>query len=274
VEYNINNFFMGTLTGQQINNTYDGLLKLEDSTTGITSTYQQIQDGLGNDTNTRISTSGILSPNIVNMNNLKPDYCGNGFTSVGVAPVANTQNRVLYLPFYDSGNYSFSAISYNLTTLSSTSDVVSVAFYTMQQVPLVGIAPKDLIMSGITFDSVAPATTGVKTSLLPSTLSFSGTGGGFYIIAFNITNGGVTPTVRYGQPILSIANQSYAYNLGLYLNVAGTATQVGQRFPSFGGQTSVLNNLQFQTSYSESDISTNSSTTVGGPAFGFGLKPI
>lgn len=41
---------MGTLTGQQINNTYDGLLKLSDSTTGITSTFQAIEDGLGNNT--------------------------------------------------------------------------------------------------------------------------------------------------------------------------------------------------------------------------------
>ena len=48
---------MGTLSGQSISDTYDGLLKLADSTTGITSTYQQIQDGLGNDTNTKISTN-------------------------------------------------------------------------------------------------------------------------------------------------------------------------------------------------------------------------
>jgi hypothetical protein len=266
---------MSNLTGQQIQNTYKGLLNLQDSTTGITSSYQQIQDGLGNNTNTRISTQGILSPNIVNINNLKPDYVGNGFTSgTGTAHIANTQNRVIYLPFYDPGVFSFSAISYNLGTLSSTSDVVNVAFYTMQQVPLVGIAPKDLIMSGITFDSVAPSTTGVKTSLLPSTLSFSGTGGGFYIIAFYISNSGVTPTVRYGSPNIQIANQAYAYNLGFYLNVAGTGTGVGQRLNTFAAQAPVLNNLQFQTSYSEADISTNISTTVTGTGIGFGLKTI
>jgi hypothetical protein len=266
---------MGTLTGQQINQTYDGLLKLADSTTGITSTYQQIQDGLGNDTNTRISTQGIISPNVVGMNNLKPDYAGNGFTAgSGTLFNANTQNRVLYLPFYDPGVYSFSAISYNLGTLSSTSDIVNVAFYTVQSVPLVGLAPKDLIMSGITFDSFSPATTGVKTSILPSTLSFSGTGGGFYMIAFYVSNAGVQPTVRYNQPNLSIANQSYAYNLGFYLTVAGTGTVVGQRFGNFSSVSSVINNLQFQTSYSPTDISTNVSTTVTGPAIGFGLKTI
>lgn len=266
---------MSTLTGQQIKDTYDGLLKLDDSTAGITASYQQIQDGLGNDTNTRISTQGILSPNIVNMNNLKPDYAGNGFVSgAGSVQPANTQNRVLYVPFYDPGVFSFSAISYQLGTLSSTSDVVSVAFYTAQQVPLCGVAPRDLIMSGITLDSFAPATTGVKTTILPSTLSFSGTGGGFYIAAFYISNAGITPTVRYGGPVIQIANQSYAYNLGFYLNSAGTSLAVGQRLGSFSGNLSILNNLQFQTSYTPADISTNLSTTNTGSVIGFGLKTI
>lgn len=266
---------MSTLTGQQIKDTYDGLLKLADSTTGITSSYQQIQDGLGNDTNTRISTQGIISPNVVGMNNLKPDYAGTGFNAgTGNVPVANTQNRVLYYLFYDPGVFSYSAVSYNLGTLSSTSDIVSVAFYSMQQVPLCGIAPKDLIMSGITFDSVAPATTGVKTSLLPSTLSFSGTGSGFYIAAFYISNGGVTPTVRYGNSNILTVNQAYAYNLGYYLNATGTGTLIGQRAGAIANQMAVLNNLQFQTSYSESDISTNLSTSVTTNSIGFGLKTI
>lgn len=266
---------MGTLTGQQINNTYDGLLKLADSTTGITSSLQAVQDGLGNDTGSRIATNLFTAPNVVGMNYLKPDYCGNGFlTGIGSAPVANTQNRVFYFPFYDTGNFSYSAISYNLGTLSSTSDVVNVAFYTMQFVPGSGIAPKDLIMSGFTFDSVAPSTTGVKTTLLPSTLSFSGTGGGFYIIAFNITNANVTPTVRYGSPIIQVANQAYAYNVGFVLNVAGLSLAVGQRLGAFANTSQVLNNLQFQTSYSEADITTNISTSVNGPVYGFGLKTI
>jgi hypothetical protein len=264
---------MSTLTGQQIKDTYDGLLNLQDSTTGITSTYQQIQDGLGNNTNTRISTTGILSPNIVNMNNLKPDYCGNGFnTGVGTPNTALSQNKVLYLPFYDTGNYSFSAISYSIGTLTSTSDVVSLAFYTAQQVPLVGIAPKDLIMSGITLESAT--STGVKTTNLPSTLSFSGTGGGFYIAAFYVSNGGVTPTIRYGTPNIAVANQAYAYNIGFYLTTAGTGTNVGQRVAgAFAGSTQILN-LPYQVSYSTADITTNVSSTITNPAWGFGLKTI
>jgi hypothetical protein len=264
---------MSNLTGQQIKDTYDGLLNLQDSTTGITSTFQQIQDGLGNNTNTRISTSGIVSPNIVNMNNLKPDYGGIGFIAgVGGTNTATTQNKVLYSPFYDPGVYSYSAISYSIGTLTSTSDVVTMAIYTMQQVPIIGVSPKDLIMSGITLESAT--STGVKTTNLPSTLSFSGTGGGWYVAAFYVSNGGVTPTVRYGNANITTNNQSFAATLGFYLNTAGTGTNIGQRFPiSIGSANSVLN-LPFQSSYSTADITTNVSSTLSNPSWGFALKTI
>ena len=62
---------MSNLTGQQIKNTYPGLLNLATATSGITSSYQQVQDGLGNNTNTRISTNGILSPNLPSLNTLQ-----------------------------------------------------------------------------------------------------------------------------------------------------------------------------------------------------------
>jgi hypothetical protein len=266
---------MGTLTGQQIKDTYEGLLKLEDSTTGITSTYQPIQDGLGNNTGSRISTKGILSPNLPGFNNLKPDYMGLGFSpNPGTAP-ANSQNRTLYIPFYDTGLWSYSAISYNVNTITSTSDVVNAAIYTMQQVPTIGVAPKDLIMSGITLISNS---TGLKTTTLPSTLSFSGTGG-YYVMAVIISNGGVTPTIRYTPPNAFLNhNQSYATSLGLYLNVAGTSTNVGSRAQNLANANAlfILNNLSsFQTSYSTSDITTNISTSVGpGGGYGFALNVI
>ena len=263
---------MSNLTGQQINQTYDGLLNLQDSTTGITSSYQQIQDGLGNDTNTRISTQGILSPNIVNMNNLKPDYGGLGFTSgVGQANIALTQNRTLYTIFYDTGVNSYSAITYQCGTVTSTSDVVTMAIYSLQLVPGIGIAPKDLIMSGVTMISNS---TGIKTTSLPSTLSFSGTGGGFYIVAYYVSNASVTPTVRYTTGNLTTNNQSYATSLGLYLNAAGTGAQIGQKYGAIGNFLNVLN-LPFQTSYSQSDITTNYTTTITNqPMWGIALNTI
>jgi hypothetical protein len=260
---------MSTLTGQQINLTYPGLLNLATSTTGITSTYQQIQDGLGNDTNTRISTSGILSPNIVNMNNLKPDFGGIGFNAgVGTANQALTQNRTLYGIFYDTGVNSYSAITYQCGTVTSTSDVVTMAIYSLQLVPGIGIAPKDLIMSGVTMISNS---TGIKTTSLPSTLSFSGTGGGFYIVAYYVSNASVTPTVRYTTGSLTTQNQSYATSLGLYLNAAGTGSQIGQKYGTIGSFLNVLN-LPFQSSYTPAEITTNYVTTiVNQPAWGVGL---
>ena len=50
---------MSALTGNQIKDTYQGLLKLADSTTGITSSFQAVQDGLGNDTGLRIATGPV-----------------------------------------------------------------------------------------------------------------------------------------------------------------------------------------------------------------------
>jgi len=264
---------MANLSGQTIQSTYPGLLNLATATTGVTATPQQIQDGLGNNTNTRISTQGIFAPNVVGAFNLKPDYGGNGFTTAAQAGVANTQNRTLFIPIWDSGVHSYSAISYNVNTITSTSDVVTCAFYTLQQVPLFGVAPGNLIQSGTTLISNS---TGIKTTTLPSTLSFSGTGGGWYIFAIIISNSGVTPTVRYTQPTLQ-SNQIYPANFGWYLNNTGTALQMGSRmFAQNILSYQVLNNLSsFQTSYSQSDISTNLSSTVNiAPGYGFGLNVI
>jgi len=263
---------MSTLTGQAIKDTYDGLLKLADSTNPITSTFQQIQDGLGNNTNTRISTSGIVSPNIVNMNNLKPDFGGIGFNSgVGTANIALTQNRTLYGIFYDTGVNSYSAVTYQCGTVTSTSDVVTMAIYTLQLVPGIGIAPKDLVMSGVTMISNS---TGVKTTSLPSTLSFSGTGGGYYIVAYFVSNGGSTPTVRYTNGSFSTHNQSYTTSLGLYLNAAGTGSSIGQKYGSLGTFLNVLN-LPFQSSYTPAEITTNYTTTITTqPGWGIALNTI
>jgi hypothetical protein len=264
---------MSNLTGQQIKDTYPGLLNLSTATTGITSTYQQVQDGLGNNTNTRISTNGILAPNLLSLNYLKPDILGLGYTTGAANIVANTQNRTLYGIFYDPGIYSYSSITYSVNTITSTSDVVNAAFYSLQLVPGIGIAPKDLIMSGITFVSNS---TGIKTTSLPSTLSFSGTGGGYYVIAYTITNGGVTPTVRYTSTQSGAFNHPFGVSLGFYPSIAGTSINLGSRIVNLNSSLLlVLNNLStFQTSYTPTDISTNQSTTVSNVAFGFGLNVI
>ena len=50
---------MATLTGQKIKDTYDGLLKTTDSTTGLPATGKTvIQDGLGNDSALKLGQTG------------------------------------------------------------------------------------------------------------------------------------------------------------------------------------------------------------------------
>lgn len=268
---------MATLTGQPIQNTYDGLLKLADSTTGITSSFQAIEDGLGNDTGSKISTQGITSPNIMNFQStLLPDYMGNGFGTNTVAPVANTNNRLIYGLFYDTGVHSYSAITYNLNTLSSTSDIVDFYIYSVQLVPGYGVAPKDLIISGVTLESRAPSTTGIKTTLLPSTLSFSGTGGGYYIYAYYVANAGVTQTVRYNIPSLGVNIGKPLETFGFYVSSLGTSINPGSRYAIAltQSQAMLINNLPVQASYSVSDIQTNWSFAAGTSSLGFALNVI
>jgi hypothetical protein len=175
---------MSNLTGQQIQNTYEGLLNLQDSTNGITSNLQAIQDGLGNNTGMRIGTNLFSHPQVFTANaGIIPDYMGGGLAiGAGANPnTANSQNRLIYNIFYDNGVHSYSALTCNLATATTVSDVVNFYFYTLQSVPNYGIAPKDLIMSGITLSTTAPI--GVKTISLPSTFfKVSNSGGNSSIL--------------------------------------------------------------------------------------------
>jgi hypothetical protein len=265
---------MANLTGQAIQNTYPGLLNLQTATTGITSSLQSIQDGLGNNTGSRIGTNFFTAPNVVNLNmNLLPDYMGTGINQgTGTAMSTNSQNRLQYNIFYDNGVASYSAITYNLGTLTSTSDVVTAYFYSLQLVPTIGIAPKDLIMSGITLQSTG--STGLKTTTLPSTLSFSGTGGGFYVFAYYVSNSNVTPTVRYGGANFAVPPNSFQSTLGYYIATNGISTQAGARNSLTATSSYIINTLPVQSSYSESDIQTNQSLSNGNGMMGFALNVI
>ena len=91
---------MSNLTGQQINLTYPGLLNLANSTTGITSSLQAIQDGLGNNTGLQISTTQLESLNIPSFVPLKARYYGNGFVNTSATNyTAGIQNTILATPF-------------------------------------------------------------------------------------------------------------------------------------------------------------------------------
>ena len=51
---------MGNLTNQYIKDTYDGLIKLQDSTAGVQPELQPLQDGLGNDLPIKVSTTEVI----------------------------------------------------------------------------------------------------------------------------------------------------------------------------------------------------------------------
>lgn len=191
---------MSSLSGQQINQSYQGLLKLATSTTGITSTFQSIEDGLGNNTGLKISTSGLTGPNLVSYPIEKFNKGGMGGTFNANTNANSYQgdeyDAFFYYPFYDAGETTYTQMSVRLTQVTSTSDVFTGAFYTLQNTSTSGLGPKEVVMSGISIPTTG--STGIRTFNLPSSLKFPSPG--FYAFCFLITNTGVGPTAKYVRP--------------------------------------------------------------------------
>lgn len=186
---------MSSLTGQQINQSYKGLLKLTDSSTGITQSFQQIQDGEGNDTGLRIKQNAILAPNILSLPVVSTPKAGMGMNqSTGMEYALDEYDSMIAFPFYDMGVNSYSSMSYSVSAVTSTSDVVEIAFYTTQYKDRYGFVPYQLILTGGT---LITNSTGTKTLTFPSDLSFSATGAGIYFAVLKTTNVGATPTVKF-----------------------------------------------------------------------------
>jgi hypothetical protein len=250
---------MSALTGNQIKNTYQGLLKLEDSSTGITQNLQAVEDGLGNNVGLRLAQGQLESDNIPSFIPLKAQYYGSGYVLTSPAQFgAGTQNVILASPFYDNGNYSYSAISIYTSTATSTSDTVELALYTSQMINPNGLFPHTPILSGITADTT---TQGQKTFVFPSNISFSGYGAGFYWLVFKISNSGVQPTWRPGQGFTSGTQQSSLIlgNAQLFNNSFSflpiRANNTASSFQVFSGTTT------FNNPFSSSLNTTQSSTT-------------
>lgn len=187
---------MSSLSGQSISSTYEGLLKLSDSTNPISSTFQAIEDGLGNDTGLDISTRGLTGPNIFNIPRVSIRKVGSGINNTGTLSYGNDEYDSIHcVPFYDFGLSSFSSITYSLSGATSTSDVVNIAFYNSQFDDNNGFIPYQLITTGGTLTT--SGSTGLKITTLPSSLSFSGYGSGIYWLCFITTNAGTTPTVKF-----------------------------------------------------------------------------
>jgi len=206
---------MANLSGQTIQSTYPGLLNLNTATTGVTTTPQAITDGLGNNTGSLIGQGQLFGGGILTLNsyNIRNEFYGNGMSAAATVPI-NIQNAGFVSQlFFDAGVADYSAFTMNILTATTTGDILQWAFYTPQVVTGRGMAPKDLILSGI----VDPSTIGIKTSA--TTFSFSGVGGGPIFFLYRIKNSGSNPTFRpAGSP--ASANQ-FVFN-GLFLGFTAT----------------------------------------------------
>ena len=260
---------MGTLTGQQINNTYDGLLKLADSTTGITTNLQAIEDGLGNNTGLRIATNQLEGDGLYTFVPLKGAYYGSGYVATNAAQFgAGTQNVIIASPFYDNGNYSYSAISFYTTTATSTSDTFEAALYTSQIINPFGLYPHTPIVSGITASTTS---IGQKTYTFPTDISFSGYGAGIYWLVYKISNGGVQPTWRGGQGFIAqniVASSIYGNTQQITANTFQVSpirgNNLANSFQVFTGTTTFNNPFSSTLNTTQS-----SSATITGNMPGF-----
>lgn len=267
---------MSTLTNTQIQNTYQGLLKLSNSTTGITSNLQAIEDGLGNNTGLRITTDQLEVPNIPSFIPLKSRYYGAGFNNVNAVQYGSgLQNIILATFFQDGGEYSYSAISFNTVNTTSTSDTVEFALYTTQMINPNGLFPHAPIISGITADTT---TTGLKTFVFPSHISFSGYGGGIYFLVFKISNSGVQPTYRPGTtgvPSTGFFQNNFQIYGAIETFTTLTYSLNSCRTNNAGANLMVFSGLTtFDNPYSNTINTAQSSSTLTGNAPGFVLHTV
>jgi predicted carbohydrate-binding protein with CBM5 and CBM33 domain len=160
----------------------------------------------------------------------------------------------------------------NVTTITSTSDTVEILFYDLQQVSQYGLYPRNQVMSGIT---IPTGTSGYTTVTLPSTLSFSGTGGGFYAFMVKYQNANVAPTVRFGLGLINTNNQAFIYSFGYVRNNGGTAFLVGNRAGSYSGaQTYWFSNQTTPATITAADVASRFNTTFLSNQPGFNLNVI
>ena len=257
---------MANLTGQQIKDTYYGLLNLNTATTGITSTLQNITDGLGNSTGSRIATNQFYSPTTFGfVPNYVPDYMGVGYNNTAVTPQLNSANKTLYMPFYDTGVHTYTSTTFNNAVVVNNNDNIGISFYTPQYVSGYGIAPQTQLDS-VAFTGLT--TTGPKTATLTAPLKFPTPG--FYICCLYISSTAATPTLRFTQSVAPTLNQSVALQMGFTTGTAANTLSLGFKNSGVGANYSSLN-FSPNPSYTAADIASLYST-VTSLGWGFSLN--
>lgn len=269
---------MSSLTSTQINNTYPGLLKLANSTTGITSSIQSVEDGLGGDTGLKIKQDYIGGSSLVPYPKADTTTMAYGIgvatSGAGTAFIAGSHNLLYSMFFYDRGNITYSAISYSIGTVSSTSDVVEMGIYN-SQVTASGYQPKDLLVSW-TLSGSEVTTLGLAKKTLPSNLTL--VEGGLYYLVYVITNPTVvTPTVRFRGSSAATTNGAINGILGGWVTDTTNAgyvnvNKVGVSLTSGQSYYSGING-PLQNSYAPATFVGTTSPTSS-PVVGFVLHPV
>lgn len=266
---------MSNLTSLNINQSFQGLINLSDSTTGITSTPQQLQDGLGNDTGIKIATNRLEGGNIYNVYRAGiAQYYGTGFFQNTPSTPTNAGNILSNQVFYDNGLYSYSAISIYCHTLAA-GESVDIAFYNAQYLETYGYVPYQKLVAEV---NIPLTSTGIKTASFATPLTFSATGAGVYWIVCKF-NGAATPVART-TPIPSGIRQfcdtlTNSMN-GIVYNVAGTipAFFAQNTTTATNPQTWQYNTGTFPTTWTSTELNLLSSTLGASYNPGFILHTI
>jgi hypothetical protein len=263
---------MATLSGNTIQSTYQGLLKLADSTTGITSTLQTLQDGLGNDVG-GVEVNDVTFKTTSNYHQpfFKMTYAGQGIGSTTYIPqtqqfAAITRTTTCYA--YDMGVNSYSAFTYSVGTQGLGTEVYNFAFYDAKLHPTFGLVPNNRLTDVYNIPSNDPI--GFYTIPFSSPLTFPG---GVYFIMWQIWGDGNTngtlrlrvqaqsqpPMLSYGQMLGLAEDTTSTLGQGRFFNAFGTSSAAGLSYP-------VYNNLGFPLVCTDGDLTTTRVTGVSLPS--------
>lgn len=264
---------MADLSNQQINQSYPGLLTLQDATQGIQPYLQNLQDGLGGNTGLFIATNRLDGGNLFNY--YRPGqakYYGCGLASSTFVPAAGSQNQLISNMFYDNGLNSYSAFTINCGTLEAGSSV-DISFYNSQYLENYGYVPYEQLSLEV---NISTTSTGLKTGVFSSPLSFLATGAGVYWVVYKL-NTPSTPVLRLGTSTSNVASSIIGLlgaNNGYVFNTAGTACQ-----NSFQANTTsslqagaTYNTTTFPSTWTSTELNTITSVQVG--VLGFVLHTI
>jgi hypothetical protein len=273
---------MATLSGNTIQSTYQGLLKLNNSTSGITSSFQDITDGLGNPTGMQLKEDNLLTPNHLFQPSYKFKYYGPGWGGTNYTPSTTSVAdifRTQFSYYYDPGLHSYSGMSVYLNTSSGVNDeYYKFAIYDTQFDPEIGILPYNRLTDVIFLD--VSGSTGVQ--YIPFTTPVSIPAGFYFVVSqvFNNTTPAALPVSRYRvgnsqtgvfatQQIMGITNWYQSlFDGDRYFNPFGTISSTTNSFPIF-------QNVGFPSQYTIPDLTTGRiSAAASSSNFGFILHTI